>query len=105
VPIDQVNWMRMRRKTKGQPFVQFGDIARTHAALKLLREFAPSTSSAPCSLPSESVLPYGGRHLAETSRIAQLAQFLDEGCRRGGTIADEGTARAAERDAALAGPI
>jgi hypothetical protein len=32
-------------------------------------------------------------------RRAQLAQFLDERCRRGGTIADEGTACAGERDA------
>jgi hypothetical protein len=35
VPSDHVNWMR--RKTKGQPFVQGGDNARVHAALKLLR--------------------------------------------------------------------
>ena len=35
--IDHVNWMPMRRKTREQAFVQFGDNARAHAALKLLR--------------------------------------------------------------------
>jgi hypothetical protein len=38
VLIDHVNWMPMRRKTREQPFVQFGDSARAHAAPKLLRD-------------------------------------------------------------------
>jgi hypothetical protein len=37
MPIDHVNWMPKRRKTREQPFVSFGDSARAHAALKLLR--------------------------------------------------------------------
>jgi hypothetical protein len=37
VPIDHVNWMPMRRKTREQPFVHLGDIAMAHTALKLLR--------------------------------------------------------------------
>jgi hypothetical protein len=35
-------------------------------------------------------------------RNPQQEQFLDERCHRGGTIADEGTTHAAERDAATA---
>jgi hypothetical protein len=37
VALDHVNWMPMRRKTAEQPFVQFADSARAHAAPKLLR--------------------------------------------------------------------
>jgi hypothetical protein len=103
VPIDHMKRMRMRQQGQG---ATFGAIRRQREGSRSAEAApGPMASSTSWSLRSEWVLQCGGRHIAETVRIAQLAQFLDECYRRGGAIADEGAARAAERDAAPAGPI
>jgi hypothetical protein len=103
VPIDHMKRMRMRQQ--GQA-ATFGAIRRQREGSRSAEAApGPMASSTSWSLRSEWVLQYGGRHLALPMRNAQLEQVLDERCRRGGTNADEDTARAADRDAAPAGPI